>query len=344
MLSHATPFHPQDPSITQATTKNANDPILEDYNPFANTNTTPGVGASRSTTQITPTAGPAVLETSRPSVQNGSNSQPPAQTLTQEDLIKKHAELERRAAELAAREEALRTGQVNVRQPNFPPVPSFCPFGPCLYQDINVEIQPEFQRIVRYAYYLWMYFVLVILANFIAGIVRISVQNEYGTFSFALVSLIVLTPISFLFWFRPLYKAFRSDSSFNFMIFFFVFFCQLVLAVLWALGIPFNGPMGLLPAIESMKDGVIYALLNFLVFFMLVSYVLISFWLLFKVHSIYKHTGASFDKAKAEFATGVMSNETVQQSVAGATRSAVSSAISSTLSGGTTSNSGGVRY
>lgn len=201
---------------------------------------------------------------------------------------------------------------------------------------------------MRYAYYLWMYFILVILANLIAGAVRIHVESEFGTFTFALVSLIILTPLSFLFWFRPLYKAFRSDSSFNFMIFFFIFFCQLVLAVLWALGIPTSGPLGLFPAIGSTGKSLPYVLLNFLVCFMLISYAILSFLLLIRVHSIYKSTGASFDKAKAEFATGVMSNETVQQSVAGATRSAFSSAISSTLSGGNSGAGGGggsgVRY
>ena len=327
-----------DPSITQATRPTANEPILEDYNPFANT----GVPNNR-----TSTAGPAVLETSRPAVQNGSNisQAPPVSTsaqITQEDLIKKHAELEKRAAELAAREEALRSGQVDVRQPNFPPVPAFCPFGPCLYQDINVEIPVEFQRIVRYAYYLWMYFILVSLANFIAGVVLIIVNSNYETLSYGIFALVFISPLSFLFWFRPLYKAFKTDSSFNFMIFFFVFFCQIVYSILTSLGV--SGALGLFPALAALAAKKIgLTLLSFLVCAMHISYTTLSVLLLLRVHNIYKSTGASFDKAKAEFASGVMSNETVQQSVAGATRNAVSSAISSTLSGGSTS-SGGVRY
>jgi hypothetical protein len=161
--------------------------------------------------------------------------------LTHADLLRKQEELDRKAAELAAREEALRNGTINVREPNWPPVPSVCPFGPCFYQDISVEIPVEFQRVVRLAYYLWIYFVAVLLANLIGGIAKWSVEGQTEYFSFSLITLILLTPGSFVCWFRPLYKAFRSDSSFNFMVFFFVFFCQLVLSVIWAIGIPGSG-------------------------------------------------------------------------------------------------------
>lgn len=45
---------------------------------------------------------------------------------------------------------------VLVRQNNFPPLPSQCCIQPCFYQDFNVDIPLEFQRIVKIGYYLWM--------------------------------------------------------------------------------------------------------------------------------------------------------------------------------------------
>lgn len=48
--------------------------------------------------------------------------------------------------------------------------------------------------------------------------------------------------------------------------------------------------------------------------------------LLKKIHSLYRQTDASFQKAQAEFATGVMSNQAVRQAAANAAASAASNA------------------
>lgn len=47
-------------------------------------------------------------------------------------------------------------------------------------------------------------------------------------------------------------------------------------------------------------------------------------WL--QVHTLYRTTGASFEKAQQEFATGVMSNKTVQTAAANAAANAASNA------------------
>lgn len=71
------------------------------------------------------------------------------------ELQRRQEELERKAEELARREAELRAGSAG-RRNNWPPLPAFCPVQPCFYQDINVDIPLEFQRIVRHLYHLWM--------------------------------------------------------------------------------------------------------------------------------------------------------------------------------------------
>jgi hypothetical protein len=219
-----------------------------------------------------------------------------------------------------------------------------CPFGPCIYQDINIEIPVEFQKVVRLGYYLWMYYVGVLMANFLGGIAMWIAVGDAQNFGFSLMCLIILSPVSFLCWYRPLYKAFRSDSSFNFMVFFFVFFVQLVLSVIWAIGVPGTGSCGLITAISSISTGhVFYSFFMFMVAFVLISYAFFSFMVLVKVHSIYRSTGASFAKAQVEFAQGVMSNQHVQQAAQQAATGAARQAMGQAFSGGNT-GAGGVRY
>ena len=98
----------------------------------------------------------------------------------------------------------------------------------CLFcQDINVDIPVEFQEMVKRLYYLWLFHSLLMVGNLLAGVCSLFSGVDKGQmFGLGLVYGFFFIPLSFLCWFRPAYKAFRNDSSFNFMLFFFVFFCQ----------------------------------------------------------------------------------------------------------------------
>ena len=98
---------------------------------------------------------------------------------------------------------------------------------PFFGQDINVDIPVEFQEMVKRLYYLWLFHALLMIANLFGGVCFLFSGLDKGSmFGLGLVYGFFFIPLSFLCWFRPAYKAFRNDSSFNFMLFFFIFFCQ----------------------------------------------------------------------------------------------------------------------
>lgn len=231
-----------------------------------------------------------------------------------------------KAAELAAREEALRQGGEFRRQHNWPPLPSFCPIKPCFFQDINVDIRPEFQRTVQLGYHLWISFVFTQMLNIFAAILLLTygIEDAGQNVSFGLMTTLFLVPLTYMSWFRPLYKAFKDDSSFNFMVFFFVFFMQTLIVGLWSLGLPTAGACGLYVALKNMGKGIFLTLVLFIVTGCWMAYSVASTLYLLKVHSIYRSSGASMAKARSEFTQGIISNQYVQQTVATAARQTVS--------------------
>lgn len=120
------------------------------------------------------------------------------------------------------REEQLRNNTNGVRRNNWPPLPEKCCFQPCFYQDINVEIPSEFQKIVRQLYYLWMcknyilyyyeievnytvfFFVvyaMIMCANVFGGLLIMFHSSEYEAFMLSILYAFLFTPASFLCWY-----------------------------------------------------------------------------------------------------------------------------------------------
>merc|ERR1719273_516983 len=264
---------------------------------------------------------------------------PPSQPkVSTADFQRRQEELERRARELDRREEELRSAPKNVRQNNWPPLPKFCPVQPCFYHDINVDIPVEFQKIVKNLYYLWVGHVCLLFANLLTGLLYLFAGGDLGaTFGFALIYCIIFTPASFVCWFRPAYKAFRDDSSFNFMVFFFVFFFQMVTSVLYAFGIV-SGSSGLILGFEAIGVGgggkIFVGVLMIIIGIGFGLAALADFYLLFNIHRLYRSTGASLAKAQAEFTSGVMQNEAVRSAAAEAARESVRSQFAGNQSAG----------
>ncbi|KAJ4947589.1 hypothetical protein JOQ06_009624 [Pogonophryne albipinna] len=211
------------------------------------------------------------------------------------------------------------------KENNWPPLPSFSPVKPCFYQDFEEDIPEEYRRICKRMYYLWMFHSATLFLNVLACLAYFTADAEYGVdFGLSILWFILFTPVSFICWYRPIYKAFRSDSSFSFFFFFFVFFFQVAVYIIQTVGIPKWGNSGWIASISMIGSNLAVAVVMMVVagFFTVNS--VLAVILLKMVHSKYRRTGASFSKAQQEFSHGVITNPTVQTAATSAAQGAFS--------------------
>uniref|UniRef100_A0A7N4P604 Secretory carrier-associated membrane protein n=1 Tax=Sarcophilus harrisii TaxID=9305 RepID=A0A7N4P604_SARHA len=356
----------QDPAVTQHR-PSPQYATLDVYNPFENRESSPSYEPPTPPPPPTaqPHQQPSrKLSPTEPKNYGSYNTQASAAAATAE-LLKRQEELNRKAEELDRRERELRhaaLGGSATRQNNWPPLPSFCPVQPCFFQDISMEIPQEFQKTVSTMYYLWMSFfldlptttwsilhpasifptshslsskysstgsTLALLLNFLACLASFCVTpiSSGSSFGLSILWALLFTPCSFVCWYRPMYKAFRSDSSFNFFVFFFIFFVQDVIYVLAAIGIPSSGFSGWISALMVLKINTVVAVLMLLVALFFTGIAVLGIVMLKRIHSLYRRTGASFQKAQQEFAAGVFSNPAVRTAAANAAAGAANNAF-----------------
>ncbi|KFR16522.1 Secretory carrier-associated membrane protein 2, partial [Opisthocomus hoazin] len=311
----------QDPSVTQLT--NTSQSGLDEFNPFSESSQLVRAVCLCARWLGDKCGQPAVLQTS---------VEPTPQAVAAAagaGLLQQQAELERKAAELEKKERELQSNaaSINPRQNNWPPLPKRCPIKPCFYQDFSADIPADYQRICKMLYYLWMLHSITLLLNLLACLAWFTVQTERGVdFGLSILWFILFTPCAFLCWYRPIYKAFRQVLSFSFFVFFFIFFCQIAIYIIQAVGIPGWGG-GWIAALSELHGNLAVAVIMMVVagFFTLCA--VLSLFLLKQVHSLYRRTGTSFQRAQEEFSQGILTNRGFQNAAAGAASSAAQSAF-----------------
>ncbi|VEL11655.1 unnamed protein product [Protopolystoma xenopodis] len=95
---------------------------------------------------------------------------------------------------------------------NWPPLPSWCPCHPCVRLDFEADIPAATRWLARYTYYLWLFYILLLfinvfgtLAYFVVG----TTGNEGPLFGVAIIIFVLMPPLAFLGWYRPIYKALK---------------------------------------------------------------------------------------------------------------------------------------
>uniref|UniRef100_A0AAQ4NYF6 Secretory carrier-associated membrane protein n=1 Tax=Gasterosteus aculeatus aculeatus TaxID=481459 RepID=A0AAQ4NYF6_GASAC len=278
----------QDASITQATSRAAAANAGE-FNPFSASEMETHTGKTIPLSAAS--SQPAILQTSvEQSAQANAAS-------GQADLLRQQEELEKKAAELERKERELRNSS------------SSSSGGAGRTPNAGVHSATLFLN------------VLACLAYFTAS-------ADYGVdFGLSILWFVLFTPMSFVCWYRPVYKAFRSDSSFSFFFFFFVFFFQVAVYIIQTVGIPRWGNSGWIASISMIGSNLPVAVVMMVVAGFFTVNAVLAVILLKMVHSKYRRTGASFSKAQHEFSHGVLTNQTVQTAASSAAASAAQGAF-----------------
>ncbi|XP_038855233.1 secretory carrier-associated membrane protein 5-like [Salvelinus namaycush] len=210
---------------------------------------------------------------------------------------------------------------------NFPPIPGFIPLQPCFYQDFDEEIPEQHRTMCKRLYHLWILHAITLAVNLVGCFVWMLGGGGVTNFGMAIIWLILFTPCSYVCWFRPIYKAFKTDSSFNFMAFFFVFMAQVGISIIQCIGIPGWGNCGWLATISFFSYNLWIALLMLIPTLFFTATATLSFIALTKVHNFYRGSGGSIGKAQEEWTTGAWKNPHIQQAAQQAAMGAATGAM-----------------
>uniref|UniRef100_A0A3B4X246 Secretory carrier-associated membrane protein n=1 Tax=Seriola lalandi dorsalis TaxID=1841481 RepID=A0A3B4X246_SERLL len=202
---------------------------------------------------------------------------------------------------------------VSERVNNFPPLPQFLRIKPCFYQNIEEEIPTPHQQLVRRVYTLHSLYYCTLCLNVIGCIAWWAGGGGATNFGFSLLWLILFSPCSYTCWFRPLYKAFRADSSFNFMAFFFIFFLQCVLALIQTIGISGWGTCGWIATVMFFSQNVGSAIVMLITALLFTLVTALMALVLIKVHRLYRGGGGSLERAQEEWSTGMWKSAPVRE-------------------------------
>ncbi|XP_068667947.1 secretory carrier-associated membrane protein 1-like [Aristolochia californica] len=221
----------------------------------------------------------------------------------EKDLQAKEAELNKREQELKRREEAAARAGIVIEEKNWPP------FFPIIYNDIASDIPIHLQRLQYFAFATLLGLVACLLWNIIAVTAAWIKGEGVKIWFLAIIYFISGCPGAYVLWYRPLYRAMRTESALKFGWFFLFYMLHIGFCIFAAVAPPifFKGKSltGILPAVDVLGDhllvGVFY-LIGF-GFFCLES--LLSVWVIQQVYMYFRGSGKAA-AMKREAARGAM--------------------------------------
>jgi hypothetical protein len=227
-----------------------------------------------------------------------------------QDLKKKEKELQAKEADLRRREQDLKRKQdaaaragIVIEAKNWPT------FFPLIHHDIANEILVRLQRLQYIAFATYLGLVLALFWNIIA-VTTAWIKGEGVTiWLLAVIYFISGVPGGYVLWYRPLYRAFRSDSAFNFGWFFLFYMLHILFCLFAAVAPPivFKGKSlaGILPAIDVLSAQALVGIFYFIGFGLFCLESVVSIWVIQQVYMYFRGSGKA-DDMRRDAARGAM--------------------------------------
>ncbi|KAK4422483.1 Secretory carrier-associated membrane protein 4 [Sesamum alatum] len=204
----------------------------------------------------------------------------------EKELSTWEADLNRREREIKRREDAVAGAGVPVDDKNWPPC------FPIIHHDIANEIPVHAQRLQYLAFASWLGIVLCLVFNVIAITVCWIRGGGVKIFFLAIIYALLGCPVSYVLWYRPLYRAMRTDSALKFSWFFLFYLLHIAFCIFAAIAPPiiFHGKSltGILAAIDVFSDHVLVGIFYLVGFALFCLESLLSLWVLQKIYFYFR--------------------------------------------------------
>ncbi|KAG4992255.1 hypothetical protein JHK87_025712 [Glycine soja] len=175
---------------------------------------------------------------------------------------------------------------VPVDDKNWPPI------FPIIHHDIANEIPVHAQRLQYLAFASWLGIVLCLVFNVVAVTVCWIRGGGVKIFFLAVIYGLLGVPLSYVLWYRPLYRAMRTDSALKFGWFFMFYLLHIGFCIFAAIAPPivFHGKSltGILAAIDVFSDHVLVGIFYLIGFGMFCLEALLSLWVLQKIYMYFR--------------------------------------------------------
>ncbi|CAN7134781.1 unnamed protein product [Brassica rapa subsp. narinosa] len=205
------------------------------------------------------------------------------------ELQAKENELKRKEQELKRREDAIARTGVVIEEKNWPE------FFPLIHNDIPNEIPLHLQKIQYVAFTTLLGLVGCLLWNFVAVTVA-WIKGEGPTiWLMSIIYFIAGVPGAYVLWYRPLYRATRTDSALKFGAFFFFYVFHIAFCGFAAVAPPviFQGKSltGFLPALELLTTNAAVGIMYFIGAGFFCIETLLNIWVIQQVYAYFRGSG-----------------------------------------------------